>query len=160
MTVRDCTNCGGPLAANNRTGFCTMNTKCKRENKKVHDQDYDLHRRANHPKAKMRRYPPHPRELFEDGIIDHIAIEVAVSGSRPVRLTPTERRMSIERMVRNGEGFRTICNHLGIGGVLLRKLLDEAGYEILLDPVQPWTGAGKFLITRKDRKKKADATRS
>lgn len=40
--------------------------------------------------------------LPDDGIIDDIAIEIAACGTRPVALTPAERRLAAERILARG----------------------------------------------------------
>ena len=51
--------------------------------------------------------------LPDDGIIDHIAVAVAVSGSRRVRLTRQERELAARHIVAAGGGIEDLREHLG-----------------------------------------------
>jgi hypothetical protein len=156
MTERKCTVCGGPLFKRNKTGICTKNETCIKANRQVHDGtfrgvDKIYGPRRHHSEKEVRNYPAHPWMLHEDGIVDEIAIEIAVTGKRKVRLTQTEQKRVIERMLRLGYGRLEIRNNLGIGAVQIDKLLDEMGYEIIRDPTQVSAKYPRKLITRKDR---------
>jgi hypothetical protein len=48
----------------------------------------------------------------DDGIIDPIAVEIAASGQRPVRLTLSERRAAAARILAKGGTAWTIAKHL------------------------------------------------
>jgi hypothetical protein len=48
----------------------------------------------------------------DDGIIDPIAVEIAASGQRPVRLTLPERRAAAARILASGGTAWTVAKHL------------------------------------------------
>jgi hypothetical protein len=48
----------------------------------------------------------------EDGIIDPVAVAIAASGQRRVRLTRAERRVAAARILATGGTTRTIAKHL------------------------------------------------
>ena len=50
--------------------------------------------------------------LPDDGIIDELAVEIAASGQRVVRLTCTERRAAAVRILAAGGNAYTIANRL------------------------------------------------
>ncbi|MGK5559192.1 hypothetical protein ACSNOI_47105, partial [Actinomadura kijaniata] len=49
--------------------------------------------------------PPSPWLLPDDGIVDYIAVEIAASGHRPVRLTRTERLLAAALILAAGGSF-------------------------------------------------------
>ncbi|GGP92223.1 DNA-binding CsgD family transcriptional regulator [Actinomadura coerulea] len=67
-----------------------------------------------------------PRVLPEDGIVDPIAIEIAVSGSRPVDLTHTERVLAAAQILAAGGGASTIAARLYVSGSTARALAHQA----------------------------------
>jgi hypothetical protein len=52
--------------------------------------------------------------LPEDGIVDDIAVDIAARGERPVRLTPTERRLAAKRILAGGGNVVTVAIRLRI----------------------------------------------
>jgi hypothetical protein len=54
--------------------------------------------------------------LPDDGIIDPIAVELAVSGTRPVALTPAERRIAAASILARGGTPYLISKRLHISG--------------------------------------------
>lgn len=50
--------------------------------------------------------------LPEDHIVDEVAVHVAVSGGRPVRLTATERELAAERIMAGGGGPGQLAEQL------------------------------------------------
>lgn len=48
----------------------------------------------------------------DDGIIDHLAVEIAASGERAVRLTVPERRAAAARIIAKGGTATTIAKRL------------------------------------------------
>jgi hypothetical protein len=66
--------------------------------------------------------------LREDGVVDEIAVEVAAAGTRPVRLTPTERRLAAALILCRGGSVTDIANRLHITWRLARALAREAGF--------------------------------
>jgi hypothetical protein len=77
-------------------------------------------------------------ELPSDGIVDSIAIDAAVSGSRRVRLCPTERLVAACMIIRAGGSIDDLQSHLSISRnaavVLARTVLrlscDFSGIDI------------------------------
>ena len=62
------------------------------------------HKCENHYRRMMHRDRGCVRLLPEDGIIDELAIEIAASGVRRVRLTHRERRLAIARILSRFDG--------------------------------------------------------
>jgi hypothetical protein len=66
----------------------------------------------------MPNSAPAPKTIYpqwvlpDDGIIDPIAVEVAASGQRPVRLTRAERRAAAARILAKGGTAWTIAKRL------------------------------------------------
>jgi hypothetical protein len=58
--------------------------------------------------ARRRRAAPH------DGIIDWIAVNVAVAGTRPVDLTETEQEIAAALLLAAGHSYRTIEHRLRV----------------------------------------------
>jgi hypothetical protein len=63
--------------------------------------------------------------LPDDGIIDPIAVEVAVSGTRPVALTPAERRLAAASILARGGTPYLISKRLHISGSAALALAAE-----------------------------------
>jgi hypothetical protein len=57
-----------------------------------------------------------PFTLPDDGIIDAIAIEIAVAGIRPVALTRTERLLAAGRILAGGGTPHQVARHLHLSG--------------------------------------------
>lgn len=49
-----------------------------------------------------------------DGIIDQVAIDIAVQGARPVRLSRVEKDIAIARLLKSGMPMSEVSEHLGI----------------------------------------------
>lgn len=134
-----CARCGSLLGYTNKVGICRQNEECRVLWRKVHDKNYDQKRRhlkeRRKPTAEQRGYPPHPSELPEDGIVDHIAVEVAVRGLRHVRLTPTEQDLATAAMVAEDLTWRDMCEHLGVGDRRMGQILSRMGYEVTVERV-------------------------
>jgi hypothetical protein len=64
-------------------------------------------------------------------IIDDVAVQIAVEGSRHVGLTVTERKLAIERMIKGGLQYREIADHIGTSPAKLKPLIEELGYELI-----------------------------
>jgi hypothetical protein len=58
--------------------------------------------------------PGDPWLLPEDDVTDLCAIRVAVDGSRPVRLTVTERVAAARRILTSGGNIRNVCRRLSL----------------------------------------------
>jgi hypothetical protein len=61
----------------------------------------------------------------DDGIIDAIAIQIAVCGQRRVRLTPMERRLAAALIVANGGTAYRVAKCLGISSCTAHTLVDS-----------------------------------
>lgn len=55
-----------------------------------------------------------PWIIPDDGIVDDVAVSVAASGTRKVRLTLRERRLAAERILAEGGGTRDIGTRLNM----------------------------------------------
>lgn len=63
--------------------------------------------------------------LPDDGIIDHLAIEIAASGTRPVALTRTERRLAAAAILAQGGTPYQISKRLHLNHQNARALAAE-----------------------------------
>jgi len=59
----------------------------------------------------------------DDGIIDAVAVEVAASGQRPVRLTCAERREAAARILARGGTVGVVAKRLRMSGSAVRVLV-------------------------------------
>lgn len=66
----------------------------------------------------------------DDGIIDGLAVRIAASGKRRVRLTPMERRFAAALIVAQGGTCYRVAEYLGISFWAARTLVDI----ITMDP--------------------------
>jgi hypothetical protein len=66
--------------------------------------------------AVTARRAQHGLVLTDDGIIDPIAVEIAARGTRPVALTPAERRLAAARILAHGGTSYTIAKRLHVSG--------------------------------------------
>lgn len=69
----------------------------------------------------------------DDGIIDPIAVWIAASGQRRVRLTPVERRLAAALIVAQGGTSYRVAKHLGISSWAAHALVDS----ITANPPEP-----------------------
>jgi hypothetical protein len=158
VTEKTCLVCGGKLFKLNKTGICVTNERCKRANRQMHDGTFhpDYIDRPRRHRKDQRDYPAHPWMLHEDGIVDEIAIEIAVTGKRKVRLTPAEQRIVVERMNRRGYGRLEMRQHIGIDVPEIDRILDSLGFDVVDDPAQVGAKYPRKLVTRKDRARASD----
>lgn len=63
--------------------------------------------------------------LPEDGIVDEVAVDIAVRGQRIVRLTSRERRLVAEQMIADGAEMETIAEHLGVCRQTVWRLMKD-----------------------------------
>ena len=63
--------------------------------------------------------------IRDDGIIDEVAIEIAVAGTRLVRLTRPEQRIAAARILARGGSIDDVQRNLGVGGDLAAKIVRE-----------------------------------
>jgi hypothetical protein len=54
--------------------------------------------------------------LPDDGVIDHIAVEIAASGARPVALTRTERQLAAALILARGGTPAVVSERLRVSG--------------------------------------------
>lgn len=76
--------------------------------------DYRAALRRSHRGIMPERPTQSDWGLASDGIFDDVAVEVAASGERYVRLTPTEQLGAASRIVRAGGGARDLQTRLGV----------------------------------------------
>jgi len=69
------------------------------------------------------------RTLPDDGIIDPIAIEIAVGGVRPVALTPTEQRLAAARILAVGGTPYVVSKRLRVSGAAALTLAAQCSYQ-------------------------------
>ncbi len=72
--------------------------------------------------------------LPDDGIIDPIAVEIAASGTRPVALTPPERRLAAAAILAAGGTPWQVATRLHVSGHTA-QLLCRAARQLLLTAV-------------------------
>lgn len=66
----------------------------------------------------------------EDGIVDEIAVEIAVKGIRRVRLTPTETRLVVEQSLARGQSFKGIAENIGCSDQTVARIAAELESEV------------------------------
>lgn len=76
--------------------------------------------------------------LPDDGLIDEVAVSIAVSGARRVRLTEAERLEAAARMIRRGADVAELAAHLGTNPATAGRLVRALGYR--LTRPEPSTG--------------------
>jgi DNA-binding CsgD family transcriptional regulator len=64
-------------------------------------------------------------DIPDDGIIDDIAVRIAASGQRRVRLTRAERRLAAALIIARGGTSYRVAKHLGISSWAARTLVDS-----------------------------------
>lgn len=69
--------------------------------------------------------------LPEDGILDEVAIEIAIRGQRPVRLTLRERRAVVKSLIDRGASPGEIIEKLRTNPKWVTRTLHELGYDVL-----------------------------
>ena len=87
--------------------------------------------------AVATRAAPHAAMLLpDDGLIDEVAVSIAVSGARRVRLTPPERDLAARAMVARAASSARSA-HLGTSTAAAGRLIKALGYR--LGPACPRT---------------------
>jgi hypothetical protein len=157
-----CDMCGEAILYRNVVGVCTRNKDCFKENKnrrqklvyinkygdpehpELHTKTQQENRRRNaeykQTMKKEGRVFSNPWQIKDDGIIDEIAIQIAVQGTRPVRLTHSERKIVLLKLLQMGCGLTEIREHMHFSGKKLLDMIDELDWEIVhsdLDRTQP-----------------------
>jgi hypothetical protein len=77
--------------------------------------------------VRSRRPPGWSRawQLPDDGIVDWIAVILAASGTRPVALTQTERRIAAARIVASGGTLHDLSVRLQLPERAARRLYED-----------------------------------
>jgi hypothetical protein len=89
-------------------------------------------------------------ELEDDGYIDEIAVEVAVSGVRVVRLTQPERELALDVMLKRGDlTLQEMATRVGSTHRRVRKYLEEKGYRLVIDKHGPRVILPTNLVQKK-----------
>jgi hypothetical protein len=65
----------------------------------------------------------------DDGIIDHVAVDMAVKAIRKIRLTPRERAEAVRQLLARGDRIGVIADRLQVPEAEVRGILDELGFE-------------------------------
>jgi hypothetical protein len=68
--------------------------------------------------------------LPDDGLIDEVAVSIAVSGARRVRLTPPERDLAARAMIARGADLAELAAHLGTSTAAAGRLIRALGYQL------------------------------
>jgi hypothetical protein len=79
--------------------------------------------------SALRRGRLDPWVLDEDGIVDEVAVEIAAAGTRPVRLTPTERRLAAALILSREGTVNDIATRLHTNNDTARALARRAALE-------------------------------
>lgn len=75
-------------------------------------------------KDRNRKDSSRPSMIIpEDGIIDWLAVDIAVRGDRVVMLTVNERSLAVARLMRQGVGCNTVAARLGINRDAAQNLM-------------------------------------
>ena len=81
--------------------------------------------------AAAARAAPHAAMLLpDDGLIDEVAVSIAVSGARRVRLTPPERDLAARLMIARGADVAELAAHLGTSTAAAGRLIKALGYRL------------------------------
>ncbi len=152
-TGAKCKVCQGPVSKRNTIGICRISDRCRVAAKKEHDHRYHLAHKTEkarrlHEKTVRR---PHRQTavLPEDGIIDNVAVQITVSGSRKVALTQRERLEATRLMLLQGASIREMCDHLHVQPKVVRQLLDDLGFECVRN--EHIVGSKIMVILPRDR---------
>lgn len=146
--VRVCSVCAGPVDKRNKRGICTRNAKCRSEGMRARSKpDARRPRRRRAPEGGWLLQPAYD---LEDGseIIDDVAIQIAFGGSRKVRLTETERQMTVKRMILSGCSVQEMADHLGTIPGTITRILEGLGYETIRDQMQDSYPHHKVIVPR------------
>ena len=143
---RMCEVCHGPITTDNRTGICAKTTGCRSAlRKRISGKRPEpvAETPDNCPWLRPESYDLDTGEL----IIDQVAIDVAVEGRRRVRLTHTERKEVIRRMIAGSWDAREIAQHCGTILQRLDPIFTELGYEVV-PTIKPNGRYGKATIRK------------
>jgi hypothetical protein len=68
--------------------------------------------------------------LPDDGLIDEVAVTLAVTGARVVALTPAERDLAVHRMIARGADVAELAAHLGTSYAAASRAAVALGYRL------------------------------
>lgn len=68
--------------------------------------------------------------IKDDGIIDDVAVAIAVAGLRKVRLTWPEREAAARKLIAGGTDMGTLKDNLGMNAKDTRELMDRLGIRL------------------------------
>jgi hypothetical protein len=149
-----CAICGGPISKRNKVGICRKTEACRNAAKKEHDHRYhQAHKNGVPATAEEPRAHRQTMLVPEDGIVDFMAVSIAVSGMRKVALTHRERLEVTRQMLVQGASIREMSSNLHVKPAAVRLLLDELGYECVRDV--HIAGSKIMVILPKNRSKAA-----
>lgn len=74
------------------------------------------------------------RVLPDDGIVDLVAVELAATGERRVRLTKAERELTAQNILAQGGRASRIARPLHVSGTIARALAAQRETEIEAGP--------------------------
>lgn len=128
---RVCEVCGGPITPKNKTGICTANTNCR----SALQRKWNGGERPGVVSGKPENSPWLLPTVYDldtgEEIVDQVAIQVAVEGTRHVGLTQTERKEVVRRMIAGAWGANDIARHCGTILHRLKPIFTELGYEVV-----------------------------
>jgi hypothetical protein len=151
---RNCELCDGPLLSNNSTGICRTLPGCKTEDDKRRgiERPVPVIKKPKPPKGTGKKDTRAHRPtvlLAEDGIIDPIAVYIAVNGVRKIAMTHRERVEAVRQMLTRGSSIREMCDNLHVQPGVVRSILDELGFECVRN--EHIAGSKIMVILPKDR---------
>ncbi len=151
---RTCSVCGGPITQKNQTGICTRNRACRSALQRKMTGGAQNGANNGSPENSQWLLPP-AYELEDEGdeyrlvyptdedgnrlegpgrpieIVDPVAVDIAVRGTRRVGLTMTERKLAIRRMIAGAWSPTEMAHHCGTIVPRIEPILNELGYEVV-----------------------------
>jgi hypothetical protein len=147
-----CKVCGSAITKRNKIGICRTKAKCRAAAKREHDHRYHLaHKDEKDDDQKLGKQRAHRQTVLlpEDGIVDEIAVYLAVNGIRKVAMTHRERVEATRQMLLHGASIREMCDHLHVQPRIVRDILDELGFECVRN--EHIAGSKIMIILPKNR---------
>ena len=128
---RSCEVCRGPITPKNKTGICTRNKECRSAlQRKITGGRQNGAANGDPSNSRWLLDPAYDLDTGEE-IVDQVAIDVAVEGTRHVGLTETERRIVVKRMIQGAWGVSEIARHCGTIPARIEPVINELGYEVV-----------------------------
>lgn len=128
---RVCEVCAGPITPKNKTGICTANSACR----SALQRKWNGGERPGVVSGDPANSPWLLPTVYDldtgEEIIDDVAIQVAVEGTRHVGLTMTERKIVVQRMIAGAWSANDIARHCGTILHRLIPIFTELGYEVV-----------------------------